>query len=612
MLNSKTGSVMKKISLYISAAIVALGMSSCDLDSVSMKEADTTNFPVTSEQINQTLAGVYQNLNEVNNYPQESFLYWSLLASDDMLGGGGANDKLMQAADMLCNYGTNMTENFWKARYQGINRANTVIQALETVNMDETKKAQALGEAKFLRAYYYYELASMYGRVPLNISTEKSEDTTPPSAAAIWGQILQDLYEAATTMPAQRLTNGHVDKYGAEAMLGRAWLFYTGFYCNGEEIKDLTSTNYSPLTEVALPNGTTLTKKMVSDLIDDCVNNGKSAGYELIPDYRELWAYTNKYTVEDFSYTKGKGLKWAEDDNQANPETMFAIKFNKTAEWNTPQSIGPANGYALHFGVRGGQPYADTFPFGQGWGAGPVAPNLVNDWNVANQDDKDIRESASVQDVNKMPNYKHGGASWADFIQETDYYQMKIGAISCKTPAGVTYGDGKEYMEVFELAMYGLDGWGNSNYMQTGNIHDLVLIRYADVLLMQSELEENVAGMNEVHKRATGVANYYTSYSLADLQKERRWELAFEGTRWNDIRRWHIAAAALEKQTNQPIYTAGAESKNVAQNGGYTTRYNATAGFAKIPENQITLNHGMLQQNAGYTDASGEYNGWKE
>ena len=610
MLNSKTESAMKKVSFYISAAIIALGFSSCDLDSVSMKEADTSNFPVTSEQIDQTLAGVYQNLNEINKNPQESFHYWSLLASDDMLGGGGLNDKLMQACDLLCNYGTNMTENFWKARYEGINRANTVIEALETVEMDETKKAQALGEAKFLRAFYYYELASMYGRVPLNLSTANPENTTPPSAATIWGQILQDLYEAATTMPAQRLTNGHVDKYGAEAMLGRAWLFYTGFYCNGEEIKDLTSTNYSPLPEVALPNGTTLTKKMVSDLIDDCVANGKAAGYQLLPDYRELWAYTNKYTVEDFPDTKGQNLKWAEDDNQANPESMFAIKFNKTANWNAGQGIGPANGYALHFGVRGGQPYADTFPFGQGWGAGPVAPNLVNDWNVANTDKKDIRENASVKNVNDMPNYTKGGASWADFIQETDYYQMKIGAISCKTPAGSKYD--KDYMEVFELAMYGLDGWQNDNYMQTGNIHDLVLIRFADVLLMQSELKEDVAGMNEVHKRATGVANYYSTYSLENLQKERRWELAFEGTRWNDIRRWHIAAAALEKQTNQPVYTSGTPGKNVAQNGGYTARYNATAGFAKIPENQITLNHGMVQQNAGYTDASGEYNGWKE
>lgn len=610
MLNSKTESAMKKVSFYISAAIIALGFSSCDLDSVSMKEADTTNFPVTSEQIDQTLAGVYQNLNEITKNPQESYLYWALLASDDMLGGGGANDKLMQACDLLCNYNTNMTENFWKARYQGINRANTVIEALETVELDATKKAQALGEAKFLRAFYYYELASMYGRVPLNLSTQKPEDTTPPSAATIWGQILQDLYEAATTMPAQRLTNGHVDKYGAEAMLGRAWLFYTGFYCNGEDIKDLTSTNYSPLAEVSLPNGTTLTKKMVSDLIDDCVANGKAAGYQLLPDYRELWAYTNKYTVEDFPDTKGQNLKWAEDDNQANPESMFAIKFNKTANWNAGQGIGPANGYALHFGVRGGQPYADTFPFGQGWGAGPVAPNLVNDWNVANTDKKDIRENASVKNVNDMPNYTKGGASWADFIQETDYYQMKIGAISCKTPAGSKYN--KDYMEVFELAMYGLDGWQNDNYMQTGNIHDLVLIRFADVLLMQSELKEDVAGMNEVHKRATGVDNYYSTYSLENLQKERRWELAFEGTRWNDIRRWHIAAAALEKQTNQPVYTSGTPGKNVAQNGGYTVRYNATAGFAKIPENQITLNHGMVQQNAGYTDASGEYNGWKE
>ena len=189
MLNSKTESAMKKVSFYISAAIIALGFSSCDLDSVSMKEADTSNFPVTSEQIDQTLAGVYQNLNEINKNPQESFHYWSLLASDDMLGGGGANDKLMQACDLLCNYGTNMTENFWKARYEGINRANTVIEALETVEMDETKKAQALGEAKFLRAFYYYELASMYGRVPLNLSTANPENTTPPSAATIWGQI---------------------------------------------------------------------------------------------------------------------------------------------------------------------------------------------------------------------------------------------------------------------------------------------------------------------------------------------------------------------------------------------------------------------------------------
>lgn len=98
-------------------------------------------------------------------------------------------------------------------------------------------------------------------------------------------------------MPAVRKSDGHVDKYTAEAMLGRAWLYYTGMYGNGETLNDLVSTNYSPLTSVDLPDGTTLTKQDVVGYIDDCVNN---SGYSLVPEFRNLWAYTNKCTVEDF------------------------------------------------------------------------------------------------------------------------------------------------------------------------------------------------------------------------------------------------------------------------------------------------------------------------
>ena len=590
---------MKKIAYLIGAALMIAGtFASCDLDSESLTEKDTTNFPQTADDANQALAAVYQNLNSINAYSQESFHYYALLASDDMLGGGGANDKLMQAMDFICNYNVNMTENFWKIRYQGINRANTLLEALEGIEMEADVKAQAEGEAKFLRAFYYYELASMYGRVPLVITAVKPDDTTPPSAAGLWGQILQDLRDAAQNMPATRKSDGHVDKYTAEAMLGRAWLFYTGMYCNGEELTDLVSTNYSPLTSVALPDGSTLTKQDVTCYIDDCVNN---SGYSLVSDFRNLWAYTNRCTVEDYPATAGQGLKWVEDDAAVNPESMFAIKFNKLASWST--TIGYGNGYALHFGIRGGQDYAATFPFGQGWGAGPVAPNLVNDWKAA--ESGDMRCTASIENVKDMPAYTYGGASWADFIQETDYYQKKIGPVTAKYTAG----DGSETIApVFEYVMYGADGWINDNLMQTGNIHDLVLIRFADVLLMQSELKEDVAGINRVRARANLAP--ITAYSLAALQNERRWELAFEGTRWNDIRRWHIAVAALEKQTNVSIYTSGTATKNTAHNGGYAARYNATAGFQKIPENQVTLNEGMVQQNAGWADASSEYTGW--
>ena len=584
---------MKTKDIIIASAFVALGLTSCSIDDVNnVGEISAGNFPAKQEDGEAVLAGVYENLNAVNANPQESFLYYACLASDDQLGGGGTNDKLMQAEDLLCNYNADMTNNFYMQRYEGINRANTLIQALPNTALDDKLKAQYLGEAKVLRAFYYYELSSMYGNVPLrtepggdNIKQGKIED--------VWKQILQDLYEAATTMPAERRTDGHVDKYTAEGMLARAWLFYTGFFCNGTTIADEVSSTYKPLTEVELPNGTKLTKQMVIDLVDDCVNN---SGYSLVADFRNLWAYTNKETVNDYDYTKGQGLKWVEDDGGVNPESMFAIKFNKLASWST--TIGYSNGYALYFGVRGGQDYANTFPFGQGWGAGPVAPNLVKDWASAEPQDK--RLEATVQDWSKVSTYKYGG--WSDYVQETGYYDKKWSPISAKKSDGT-------YICCFEDLMYGEQGGlsgGYGNNMQLDNIHDLVLLRFADVLLMQSELKEDVAGINKVRARA-GLSPI-GSYSLKALQNERRWELACEGIRWNDIRRWHIAADVLERQTNEDVFYCGNPGKNKPQNGGYAARYKATAGFQKMPESQIAI--GTVVQNEGWTGADSEYQGW--
>ena len=546
---------------------MTLTLASCSLDADDITEATTDKFPTSEEDATASLAGIYENLNQVSATPQESFFYVSMLASDDNLGGGGTNDKLMQAEDLLCNYNQNMSE--------------------DLRNTD-------MGEALFLRAFYHYELASMYGNVPL-MTEATGKVVKQGDVKTLWGQILQDFYQATQLLPAKRRNDGHVDKYAAEGMLARAFLFYTGMYCNGTELKDLVSTTYNPLTEVDLPDGSKLTKQMVISLVDDCVNN---SGYSLVSDFRNLWAYTNRCTVEDYDYTKGQGLKWVEDDqtqaSDSNPESMFAIKFNKLASWNT--TIGYANGYALHFGVRGGQDYANTFPFGQGWGAGPVAPNLVKEWQA--DEPNDMRLEASIQDVNKLPAYKKGG--WADFVQETDYYEKKLSPISAK--------DGNKYVCCFEDLMYGDKGGlsgGYGNNMQLDNIHDLVLLRFADVLLMQSELKEDVSGINKVRARAGLPA--ISTYSLKALQNERRHELAFEGVRWNDIRRWHIAAQALEAQTNQPVYYCGKEAKNTAHNGGYAARYNATAGFFKMPENQISL--GSVVQNEGW-DNSSEYQGW--
>ena len=587
---------MKKIGYYIGAAALVLGgLTSCTLDSVNYTEKDQTNFPTTTNDQSQALAAIYQNLNKVNANPQMSYFYVAQLASDDALGGGGENDILMQAEDFMMVSTENMTQQFWIDRYEGIGRANALLDAL-----GEEGDPQTRGEALFLRAYYYYELASLYGDIPLTTTSQKIEPVQA-TAAQIWGQILQDLYTAATTMPATRKTDGHVDKYCAEGMLGRCWLYYTGMYCNGEDLAGLTSTNYNPLTSVELPNGTTLTKEDVIKCIDDCVNN---SGYDLVPDYRNLWAYTNKYTVNDYPYTKNAvdkngnrtTLKWVENDENGSPnpdqvERMFAIKFNKQASWST--TIGYANGYALHFGVRG----TACFPFGLGWGAGPVATNLVNDWKQI--EPNDLRRDATIQDMQQLDGFKLGGGG--DFIQESGYYDKKLSPIEAKKDNG-------DISVCFENLMYpgNWDVAGAEN-LQLNNIHDHVLMRFAEVLLIQSELKEDATGMNRVRAR---VGLPPVGYSLQAIQNERRFELAFEGLRWNDIRRWHIAAAALDKQIGTKIYNKGIETTNSRAGYKYSDRYNATAGFQKKPENQVSFSEGGIQQNPGWDDASSNYTKW--
>ena len=90
------------------------------------------------------------------------------------------------------------------------------------------------------------------------------------------------------------------------------------------------------------------------------------------------------------------------------------------------------------------------------------------------------------------------------------------------------------YASSYSVLMY-----GTTENMQLDNTMDLIMIRLADVYLMHSELTETNTYMNKVRERA-GLEPI--AYSLENIQKERRYELAFEGVRWNDIRRWGIAA----------------------------------------------------------------------
>ena len=123
---------MKKL-IYAICMGAAVAFSSCEdmLDTTNYTEKTTATFPESYDDAQQMIAGVYASMASVCANPERSFLYYAQLASDDALGGGGSNDKLMQAMDLLCNYQSDMTRQFWKDRYAGVFRANSAIETLD-------------------------------------------------------------------------------------------------------------------------------------------------------------------------------------------------------------------------------------------------------------------------------------------------------------------------------------------------------------------------------------------------------------------------------------------------------------------------------------------------
>ncbi len=565
---------MKKTILLL----MAVGfLSSCEkfLDSESYDKKNTANFPVNVSDANSMLTGIYSSLSAAISNVANTHFYMAELASDDRFGGGGENDRDMQGLDHLMNTQPDRFLTFWTARYQGIFRANTALETLDQVQgwTNEGQKNQVLGEVHFLRALYYFELSQMFGEVPLVTSTQVTNIPKNP-AAETYALIAEDLKTAISLMPAtpyNSVPSGHATKWAAEALMARVFLFYTGYYKKAD---------------LPLASGGSVTKAQVIQWLDDCIKN---SGHDLVSDFRNLWPYSNEFTKLDYKYAQDNNLKY---EGEGHKETVFAVKFGTLVDWGDQYNLGYSNQYNLHFGLRSNNGLAGTFPFGQGWGAGPVNSNLWNEWKQA--EPTDVRRTGSIINMaTDVDSYIYGADNQ---MEETGFWQKKYISITAYD---------KETGAL--LPSYAILANAAQSEMQLAHTQDLALIRFADVLLMHAELSETATNLNRVRARAklTPVA-----YSLAALKRERRWELSFEGLRYFDLMRWNDAGTALAKQEGVDIKNKGIDTKMKAFGGGYKARYEATGGFWPIPSSQIALSEGVLVQNKGWGDSSNEFPGW--
>lgn len=163
------------------------------------------------------------------------FRWWfgDIVSDDADKGGSGDTDApdLLEFSKFTGDASSTIVLGEWKTAYKGIAYCNTVLENVPPIEMDELEKLALLGEAQFLRAYWYFNLVTTFGGVPLVTKTLAPSEYAQPRATAdeVWAQIVTDLEEAAANLPEKSAygtsQTGRATRGAANALLAKAHLY---------------------------------------------------------------------------------------------------------------------------------------------------------------------------------------------------------------------------------------------------------------------------------------------------------------------------------------------------------------------------------------------------
>jgi len=446
-----------------------------------------------------SLQGFVQNIlyldcvgdNAYNNYPWEGF---KAIAD-------GTHDV----------WGPWAVGGFWSGLYRGVGRANTVLDNIDAVEMDEDVKARIKGEALFLRAYFYFQLTEHYGGVPLIVEAPKLEHGLLPRSTkeAVIEQVVADLEAAEGLLPSSSPDVGRATIGAAVGLKTRVLLFNEKW------------------AEAAQAAGEVM-----------------GMGYGLFPSYREL------FLVE----------------NENNNEVIFDAQY-----------ISPEQGhlYDLFLGASGGGGWASIMPL----------PELANDYHMI---DGQSADDSPLYDENNPYENRDPRLKQTIFVPGSTYNNgQQLDDIGTFT--GFAFKKYTPYDEDTDATPIPYPTQGGNN---------IILVRYADILLMYAEAKNEATGpdatvlkaINDVRSRqSVMMPPIPAGLSQADMREvirhERRVELPLEGIRYADILRWRIAENVMD---------------GIVDPGG-TRSFDASRDYLwPIPGAEFDLPETQLVQNPNY------------
>ena len=541
--------ISKKITHF--AAGLLLLCSGCEsLDYTPADQLSGGTFWQTEEHARQAAVGLYNAVRQ----PWCFGLEFTFDMCSDLADGTTPWQDVSRGTSFASNSGG--VQNHWQYLYELVHRSNTVIRNVATMPISQETIDRVTGEAKFLRAMAYFRMLNCWGGVPYydetcDINAEFASLDAPCSAADdIRRHVLDDLTEAIGKLPVQWGSEdyGRVTKGAAYALRGKVYLF------NGEW------------------------EKAAADFEEIVYNKGNNYGYALHPDYDELFRLYNGKRSSEMIFSiqsiDGNTAGYALDivSYFGNKSTMRLIASN---------CIVPSTTLVDMYENLDGSPFNwdDVFP-GFNDGTSQFRRQLmcvaINQESTAITDLLDC-DTARVMDAYRLRDPRL-------MLNVITPYSHYLGTDAGSTPMDKQFvlADASKGGAPMEAAAFirNSEGWNSyfwRKWIPTGNLdgywgeynrtpYEFPLIRLGDVLLMLAEAynelgetDKAVTELNKIRNRVgmplLNSGDEWLAVSGKDdmtrrIRNERAYELAGEGQRYWDLRRWGILGQTVKNATD--------------------------------------------------------------
>lgn len=490
--------------------------------------------------------------------------------------------------------------------YSHVRRVNNLIEQLPTAGIDEAAKGSIMGEAKFIRAYYYFSMVKRYGGVPI---ISEVQDYTPGADITelevprntekeVYDFIANDLDEAASLL-SETNSKGRATKYAALALKSRAML-YAG-----------SSAEYAPVQIngiVGIPDSEANNYWQAAfDAAETVIGSGQYSLYQQNPDkknnFQELFLAKDNpeaMLVKDFSYPRKThnydrnvipyGVRGPDGYSSSGAPTVRLVEqYERTDGSSGTLNIGTPSDPVF---------YAHPTDLFSDYDPRLMATVIVpfGDWKG-----EEIDVQAGLYDQGN----KVEAGDYSTLYNPEMHEIGNNGTLHIVGKSG--FGGSEKTRTGFYLRKYLDPSLERSQIRTNGSSQHWIAIRYAEVLLNYAEAAIELGKVQEAKEKINMIRSRagITSFEDADItiesvRHERLVELAFESQRWYDYRRWRVADDIFNNmpvEQLRPYYDIQEDAYrfeviDIPQE--YKT-FNNSAYYVPIPDDELAKNLNLVQ-----------------